>query len=148
MIHFRVRSRSLTIAQHEAAHVVVGVALGLRLREVAVGPGTLAMRAWEGYAWFYVPRGARMAWALTCAAGVAWERATRGPGADAGDLAELRRMGFRGRGVDALATAAAAIVESRRVAHTRVTRALMDRDLNTQDIATIACGGRPPAELY
>jgi hypothetical protein len=146
------RTRDLQTAQHEAAHVVVGVALGLRVREVAVGSGSGAAQALRlrgmkvaGYTWFKVPRADWMANALTVAAGIAWERAVNGCD-DGGDRAILRRMGYRGRAVDALAAAAGAILEARGAAHARVTRALLERDLVSADIEAIARGERPGAE--
>jgi hypothetical protein len=65
--------RHMPTAQHEAAHIVVGVACGLRLRCAALEllPGW----EWSGYAWFHGnPDGRhREALALMYAAGVAWE---------------------------------------------------------------------------
>lgn len=135
------RARDLDTAQHEAAHVVVGVALGLRLREAVVGPSRMRGLALDGYTWFPGARG--VSWAITLAAGVAWERAIHGDDAIAlGDLRWLRRLGHRGRAVDALALAAGALLETRGAAHARVTRALLERDLTAADVGAIARGER------
>jgi hypothetical protein len=138
------RARDLQTAQHEAAHVVVGVALGLRLREAAIGEGSgHGAPGWLGYTLFDVPRSARMAWVLTLAAGVAWDRAVGDVPAPDGDTRLLRRLGYRGRAVGALVAASGAMLAGLGAAHARVTRALLERDLTGADIAAIARGERP-----
>jgi len=136
-------ARSLTDAQHEAAHVVVGVALGLRLRRVWLGVEKigrsiyLGCSEWEPTPW---PREADL---IMSAAGVAWERHCGDVAHAHGDLACLRRAGVRGNArIRVLETAAWALLESRPAIHTRVTRALLDRDLTGKDVARIARGER------
>lgn len=134
-------ARSLAVAQHEAAHVVVGVALGLRLREAVIGDACLRRGAKRilvgGYTWF--PGAKRVKWALTLAAGIAWDQSL-GDEPSRGDVAWLGRLGYRASSVDALSFAAGAILETRGAAHARVTRALLSRDLKGADIAAIARG--------
>jgi hypothetical protein len=137
------RTRDLQTAQHEAAHVVVGVALGLRVKRAALGERVHGRPSWVGYT--LVTGHCRTSWALTLAAGIAWDQGV-GDDTSAGDLAILRRLGYRGRAVDALARAAGALLETRGAAHARVTRALLERDLGAADIAAIARGERPDDE--
>lgn len=130
-------ARDLSTAQHEAAHVVVGVALGLRLRAAVVG--TLGEDA-EGYAAFD-SRGPVDAFALMLAAGVYYEQ-RRGCPASAGyDRAELRALcdGKASR-VRVYVIAAGAILESRRAAWEKVTAALLERDITGADIVRLARG--------
>lgn len=142
-------ARSLDDAQHEAAHVVVGVALGLRLWRVTLDPATLpkswrrwegdalAVTAWEPKPW---PREADL---LMTAAGVAWERRYGDITKARGDLQILRRAGVRGNArLVVLERAAMAILESRHALHTRVTRALVERDLTGRDVRTLVRGER------
>jgi hypothetical protein len=134
-------SRDLDTAQHEAAHVVVGVALGLRVSEVTIdGPRGDAW-GWEGRR----RRGWREAWALMYAAGVAWERAhpTGDPWAARHDLAAVKRLSSGRAGAEACITAAGALLATLGTAHRRVTLALLDRDLTGADVAAIARGERP-----
>lgn len=121
-------------AQHEAAHVVVGKALGLRLIRA-----TLAAEdpADAGYAHF--GDGAREALMLMYAAGIAWERRAGGDvGYARGDVAALRDMRVYGNArVIALERAAWAILEGRAALHARVTRALLEGDLTDRDLRAI-----------
>ncbi len=136
--------RALATAQHEAAHVVVGVALGLRLREAVIGEAEVAGERLEGYAWF--PGANRLDWGITLAAGVARSRAHGAEGDARLDLAELRRLRFSARNVESLVIAAWAILTERSEAHARVTAALLQRDLVESDIALIAEGLPLPEE--
>jgi hypothetical protein len=138
----QVTERAIDDAQHEAAHVVVGVALGLHLRKAAVGGATNEL----GYAIFEVPKAARMAWAITLAAGVAFERRAGDLETARADVKELRRAGFDKHSIATLAVAADAILETRGLAHARVTRALLQRDLTGADIEALARGERLDAD--
>lgn len=130
-------TRKLEDAQHEAAHVVVGVALGLHLRKAAL----LGRRkSTIGYAQFLVPREKHVAWAITLAAGLAFERRAGNLAAADGDRQALIDEGFDDPGIDALVIAADAILESRGTLHARVTRALVQRDLTNADVEAIARG--------
>lgn len=136
------RTRSLTVAQHEAAHIVVGTALGMRMRRAVLEaePGW----SWSGGVWFDGRASTTEAWGLMLAAGVAWEWATVGHARGAiGDLAVLRSMGVPTRArVRALATASGAMLAGLGAVHARVTRALLARDLAGADVAALARGER------
>lgn len=128
---------SLADAQHEAAHVVVGVALGCRLLRATIAnpsPGNV------GEAHF--ASGPHEALLIMYAAGVAWERRF-GDLADAsGDLACLRELGVAGNArVRALERAAWAVLASRPGVHSRVTRALLEQDLTAAEITRMVRGG-------
>jgi len=140
------RGRPLDTAQHEAAHVVVGVALGLKLDRAELGNPKDPHLA--GSATFDVGKHHDTAWALTVAAGIAWERAATGrrwPHAASGDARILRAL-VRGRHArEALIRAAAAMLTTLAPVHARVTRALLERDLGPADIAALARGERHTA---
>jgi hypothetical protein len=138
--------RSVSAAQHEAAHVVVGTALGLRLVSATVGRQRAGGRLVDGLTEFNRRHGSLEAWLLMYAAGVAWERAMRREWAAAGDLAELRRMGCTTAGcIDALSAAAGALLRERMTTHARVTRILADRDLTHAEVAALARSEALPA---
>lgn len=131
----------LADAQHEAAHIVVGVALGLRLIEAnltrkKVGRfDYLGETVWEPKPW---PREAGL---LMTAAGLAWERACGDLIHARGDTAELRRAGVRGNArVRVLERAAWAILAGRPALHTRLTRALLEGSVTGQDIQRMIRG--------
>ncbi len=150
--------RLLSVAKHEAAHVVVGVSVGLKLREAVIGIGPWSNGLIRlGYAWFDEPvRGRKEAFALMTAAGIAWDRVA-GPMSPA-DLAQLAAVGCEvkeslggdepllreytsGRhGAEACIRAAGSMLTDLRGAHVKVTRALLTRDLKGADIETIARG--------
>lgn len=136
--------RSYTVAQHEAAHLVIGVRLGLKLREAVLGeepfpgrPGWLRL----GYVWF--ERGPRKttARALTYAAGVAWDR-SRGHAVPerVGDMQLLRQCVRSVHDVESTVAAATAMLSDLREAHELCTRALLERDLRGADVAALARG--------
>ncbi len=137
--------RDLGDAQHEAAHVVVGVAMGLRLWRVTLVPEVRGGSTWLGTTEWYQPM-PREADLLMMAAGVAWERRVGDLDHAAGDLSILRRMGVRGPRAPgrlrALERAAWAVLMSRAGLHARVTRALLERDLTGRDVAKLARGER------
>jgi hypothetical protein len=136
--------RSIADAQHEAAHVVVGVALGLTVREVVL---TGSRTGVQGYAGFDARCGTVEGFALMFAAGVAWERAINGcDGHARGDLAALRRMHVHTPGrVSALVRASWALLRELGPEHARVTRILVERDLTRADVAALMRGERLPA---
>ena len=129
--------RSLAIAQHEAARVVVGVALGMRLRRATAAPAEGLL----GYAWF--ASGHAHAWALMYAAGVAWERAIGAPEwLEELDVRDVRTHAPGRGGLAACTRAAAAMLAGLGPQHALVTRALLERDLVGADIARLARGER------
>ena len=131
--------RCLPTAQHEAAHIVVGCALGLRVTRATLEqiPGY----EWSGIVWFDGRAGALEAWALMFAAGVAWEKAAgEHPYGASGDASQLRSMGYTKKRSQALVIASAAMLANLGPVHARVTRALIERDLDGRDLATLASG--------
>lgn len=124
-------------AQHEAAHIVVGVAVGLRLERATARP---TRGAW-GETWFAGEhRGLDTAFALMYAAGIAWDRALGlsdyGSSLDARYCRELVGK----RGVEACTLAASAILATRGGIHARVTRALLEHDLTMAHVEALAKG--------
>lgn len=124
----------LETAQHEAAHIVVGVSLGLRFAAARVyADGDSA-----GYAQFWA--GPREAELICDAAGIAWERRVTGQLYRAAyDVRALRRAGVTGTArVRALELAAWAVLEARAALHAKVTRALLSGDaLTARDLRAI-----------
>jgi hypothetical protein len=127
-------------AAHEAAHVVVGVALGLRLRAATVTREILPDgRTLEGYAWFGGRN--REAFALMYAAGVAWDRALRTPGySHSWDATAARALCSSRAGYVAVVKASAALLAALKAPHTRVTEALLEGALTHADLDAIAAG--------
>jgi hypothetical protein len=129
-------SPELTDAQHEAAHVVVGAALGLRLSRAWIGrepDGTYGWTEWEREPF------TREADLIMTAAGIAWERRCGDLEWAGDDLRYLRRKGIRGNArVTVLERAAWAILETRAQLHTKVTRALLDGPLTLEGLKRIA----------
>ena len=134
-------ARSLEIAQHEAAHLVVGRALGLRPFRAVLGDqgdGSAGFVEWDRRPWY--PEAVRMMYA----AGVVWERKCGDLTKAEYDLAELRRAGVQGNGrLVALERAAWAILAERHALHAKITRALYERDLTERDIRALAKGQFP-----
>jgi hypothetical protein len=126
----------MDVAQHEAAHVVVGVALGLKLKHAT----THAVGDWLGYAWFH-ERGHRGAHAIMYAAGLAWERSIGGVWLGTPDD-RLAREHLPGRGgLHACVRAADAMLRGLKVEHARVARALeVRRYLSGRDVEALARG--------
>lgn len=135
--------RPLDVAQHEAAHVVVGVALGLRLGRAVVGPATLGTEELAGWCWFPAAQSKRRreTGAIMYAAGVAWDRSIGAPKASSSiDLRRVRELASGKHGVETYVTAAAAILAGRTAAHALVTRALLEHDLGPSHIEAFARG--------
>ena len=139
--------RNLKTVQHEACHVVVGIALGLRLRKVSIGKEIRDGWIFSGQSWF-TNHGSALAHAIMYAAGVVWEQAhgrespldykymvqelaikdsENVPGAEAAEIRTCLRI-------------ARYILKDRKKAHKLVTMALMERDLTDADIRAIARG--------
>lgn len=125
-------SRKVQDAQHEAAHVVVGLALGLRLSRATIKRDG----DWLGYVEFHA--GAREAELITWAAGVTWERRCGDLKYASGDLALLRRARVKGNArLLVLERAAWAILSSLTEEHAAVTHALLDGDVTTRSLARL-----------
>src|SRR4051812_3201216 len=124
---------ALHTAQHEAAHVVVGVALGLRLHHATIRP----RQGMAGNPTFYEGKRRRASLGIMLAAGKTGGRAPPNRGGD-GDARGLRSMRFTRTESRALERAAAAILATRGAAHARVTRALMAGDVGPSHVARLA----------
>lgn len=98
----------------------------------------------EGGCLFDGRYGTTEAWGLMLAAGVAWELAATGRIGDArGDVAVLKEMHIHTRPrVLSLAAAAGAMLSQLGAAHARLTRALLDHDLTSEEITRLARGER------
>lgn len=131
--------RRLDVADHEAAHVVVGVALGLRLRKAVIKTA----EDFDGYAWF-TNHGSRTAHAIMYAAGVAWERA-RG-GSSIGDATLCRELVKTDSEVRTCVRVAGVMLAGLGPVHSKVTRALLENDLNAKHISKLARGERLDSE--
>lgn len=134
---------ALAAAQHEAAHVVVGVALGLRLH---IATATRTADA-HGYTWFPWG-GTRTALSLMYSAGIAWELEVSGSqhwaGYDAQCVREIERSAA---GAKASLRAARALLFSLGSIHTRVTRALLVQDIKSSHVLALARGERLPVSV-
>jgi hypothetical protein len=126
----------LAVAQHEAAHVVVGVALGMRLRSATARATPNPRDPAEGFALFR--GGSATALGLMYAAGVAWDDAL---GEDSpADRKLIRELGFTLRDSRGLVRASRSMLRDLSPAHARVTRALLERNLGAADVARLARG--------
>lgn len=142
-------ARDAAVALHEAAHVVVGVALGLRMRravlkERALGGGwfELGQVLFEGK-----PQGPhREALALMYAAGIAWDRRHGEEDLERGDIELLRELSSGPHAVRTYIRAADSMIYTRSRTHRRVARALLERDLTGKDITALARGERLDSE--
>lgn len=132
--------RDLETAQHEAAHVVVGCALGLRLRLATVGASWDRKKGkrpkpLEGFTDFFERRGDGTAQAIMLAAGVAWDRGLGiDPWYSGYDWQECRKIVRGVQSVEACVLAAAAMLARLGPVHARVTRALLEHDLTGADL--------------
>ncbi len=135
--------RDLEAAQHEAAHVVVGVAVGLHLLRASVLPPPAENWTAPGHCWFRGDPKRHVAEATMFAAGVAWERAVGNsdPTDAYHDLAGCVDLVGPDNAETCIRLARATLFELARV-HTRVTRALLERDLTVRDISKIVRGER------
>lgn len=132
--------RPLEVCRHEAAHVVVGVALGLRLRKAVIGREGDAL----GYAWF-TNHGSNMAHAIMFAAGVAWDRLCN-EGNSSEDAKLCRELVADDVTARTCVRVATVMLAGLLPAHARVTEALLEKDLNAKDIAKLARGERLESE--
>lgn len=124
-------------AEHEAAHVVVGLALGLKLRKATIQPTpTGATGIMLGYAWFEHAKN-YMAHAIMLCAGVAWERRPGGLGDSPEDYALAKHALRYKRDVETGVRIADELLKARRRAHARVASELCERDLGPADVARL-----------
>lgn len=126
----------LTTAEHEAAHVVIGVALGLKLR-LASAAGH-AQNALEGYVAFRGIEGwgrRRLAFGVMYCAGVAYEE-REGGDADysAADMRLARECFSSAADVRTGIRLARDMMHTRKRALARVASELLERNLGPRDI--------------
>lgn len=124
-------------AGHEAAHVVVGLALGLRLKRATIRPSARGRELLLGYAHFYSDR-KYLAQAIMLCAGAVWDR-RNGFEPDAtpgGDLGQAHKLVTRADVLTCLQIAGE-ILDGRRRAHARLASELCDRDLTTADVEAL-----------
>lgn len=140
--------RDIGVAGHEAAHVVVGCALGLTFRaaRVRTHPGVHDPSAtWDGETWFLERPGDDLGHAIMAAAGVVWDQRVHAhvEAVPESDLWYVRKY-MRGsrRRVETCIRSAATILDARAKLHARLMRALADRDLTANDLRTIVEGRR------
>ena len=130
-------ARVIADAQHEAAHVVVGVSLGLKL----ISATALTSGDCLGLTTFAVGSTDRYAHLFFLAAGLAWERRCGDALHALSDVATLRSLGVKTtRALQVLERAAWAILETRAGMHARVTRALLEGDLDAKSLRALWAG--------
>ncbi len=125
-------------AEHEAAHLTVGLALGLRLRKATIVPSPLGRRGIAcGYVWFYSER-KYLARAIMYGAGAVWDRKAGFEPDDtsAGDLAQVATLVSRAD-VPTCLKLAEELLDSRRRLHARIASELCDRDLSGADVEAL-----------
>lgn len=127
-------------AEHEAAHVVVGLALGLPLKIATVRKDVWRNIEIEGFTWFGAPR-KRLAHGVTVCAGIVWEGRPGGSPSGAHGDKRLAREYLRTPADVATGCAIAAeILRTRQGALQRVARELCDRDLRPAELAEMVVG--------
>lgn len=127
------------IEAHEAAHVVVGIALGLKLRHATARPSHIEGAL--GFAWFQ-SSGHPAAHALMYAAGCAYERSVGGVWLGTWDERYCREH-LPGRGgFQAAVRAADAMLRGLHAEHVQVSLALRRRDIGPSDVLRMARGER------
>ncbi len=123
-------------AEHEAAHVVVGLALGLRLRRATIVPSPWGSRKVAlGYAWFGGSSREGFARTIMYCAGIAWESRPGGtPAAARADEIQARQFFTSQHDLACGVRIAREMLDGRRRAHARIASELCDRDLTSADI--------------
>lgn len=138
--------RDFAVAQHEAAHIVVGLAVGLRVRRAYLCELPAHGTTHEyGAVWFNDRHATATQLALAYAAGCAWDRCIAAPTPKGmtwvdGDAEILRDMGHSRREIEALTIAASAMLGARMTVHRRVADALHERDLVAADFPALIAG--------
>lgn len=134
--------RPLSVAQHEAAHAVVGVYLGLSLRVVRVDPKSNAEV--DGYAHFRKRKTEALPYAIMCAAGPAADaiHGRNEPESWTVDYSLIRESGFTARERRILIDIATRYLKGPcRKPWKRVTDALTERDLTGAEIKALIVHG-------
>lgn len=132
-------------AQHEAAHIVVGLALGLRLLGARVRREVRGGEPVDGWADFDARTSTPLEWALMLAAGIAWDEAIgESPECSAGDReGVIAQPGLFARDVPTLVRVAGTLLSTLGPQHARVTRALVDRGALTREDGLALMRGEP-----
>lgn len=127
------------VAQHEAAHIVVGAALGLHLRRAT------ARRTHSdlGFAHFADGVAEDLAQAIMLAAGVAWDRALGQEMPHDVDRRYCRELVRSDADVETAIRLAGDVLRTRGPIHANVTRALLEKDLDHADLQALAEGRWP-----
>jgi hypothetical protein len=133
--------RNLADAEHEASHVVVGLALKLKLKEAKLHFETTRHEVLSGYTLFHRSVRRPIAFGIMYAAGIAWEKRPGGnlDYSDA-DFRLARECLGSVADVQTGIRVAAEILRNRKLAHRRVAEALCDRDLCARDVARLVRG--------
>lgn len=128
-------------AEHEAAHVTVGLALGLRLRKAALGHTVIDGADVHGYTWFGGGNRQGFARTIMYCAGIAWESRPSGTLWHARyDEMYARKFFTSKHDLASGVRIAREMLEGRRRAHARIASELCDRDLSQVDIERLVLG--------
>ncbi len=127
----------LATAEHEAAHLVVGLALGLKLKRAFVRRADLNGVAVDGLVWFSGFARRKLAQGVMACAGIAYERRIKRVGFTWYDEKFARECFSSRSDLETGVRLAREILDCRRRAHTRLAVELCDRDLTARDIAAL-----------
>jgi len=131
----------LAVAEHEAAHMVVGLALGLRFKRAAVED--FEWRGWQagGFTWFAGGPRTRLASGVMSCAGIAWESRQGGvPEYADGDRKLAREWLASMHDVRAATRIANEILTSRKRIHRTLAHRLCEAPLGPRDVARLVRG--------
>lgn len=132
------RPTTLSTAQHEAAHIVVARALGVRVTHATAQESS---DAWGYVSHTDVRKRRPLVEALIAAAGLVYEARAEGP-RDASwamsDYEDARRAARKaGVSLRVVVRLAGALLHERAAIHDRVARALCERDLTARDLRAL-----------
>lgn len=128
---------NLADAEHEAAHLVVGLALGLKLRRAFVRRETWNGLTIDGLVYFNGYQRRRLAIGVMACAGIVWEAKLGRKGLDWVDAKLARTCLTSTHDVLVATRLAREILEGRRRLHARVASELCDRDLGPADVEAL-----------
>ncbi len=128
-------------AEHEAAHLVVGCALGLSLARATTNPSVLNGSEVLGYTWFRGPEPANLAYCVMYCAGIVWEERPGGELFSARlDLRLAKEFAKTKHDLNTAKRLAREILDGRRRIHARIASELCDRDLTSRDVEALVLG--------
>lgn len=125
---------NLSDAEHEAAHLVVGLALGLKLKRAFVRRATYEGILIDGLVYFNGYARRRLAVGVMACAGIVWEARLGRKGLDWVDAKLARDCLTSAHDVKVATNLAREILDGRRRLHARVASELCDRDLGPADV--------------